>query len=124
MAVLRVRRLAAGLLSPATADVVKDVVPRQIGRDIYTCPAGNRAVVRDIRLVAAFASGALTTMVNVYVGGVTEVRVCQAIITTGKAFGVTGQIVLEPGDVMTLITEEPECYYYFSGAQLPLPVVP
>lgn len=89
---------------------------------VYTCPAGYRAIVRDVRL--GFAPGQEEgIVVSITVSGPAPSGSVYLLSgrTEGLTLGWTCDVVLEPGMRLFVDTEVPWFSWLLSGAELVLP---
>lgn len=118
MAMLRSRMLGRGSITVAQA---ARPLPSAVGvKTVFTVPAGQRAIVRDMRFSTASTGVATGTIYVVATpsGASTGIYLWLIPITPGKTFSESGvDIVLDEGDKFefsTPITTQ----YYVSGALL------
>ena len=120
MAVLRVRRLAADVVTQAAEKVVIDGLAF-VYSIAFTCPAGYRAIVRDIQLSTTLGVEGQVSIVTVAVSGGKEIRILGGSLPAGEStLNWAGQVVLEAGDTMIVYTHLTDLHYYISGAQVSL----
>lgn len=104
---VRTARLAVG--ASGAADTVKQ---------IYTCPAGRTAIIKDVRLASVVTGGQQTAMsLN---SGPTFVTVLNGSVPQ-NAFSITPTPywVLEPGDHLDILTPTAGgVHYWVSGVEL------
>lgn len=84
--------------------------------DIYTCPAGKTAIVKDVRV---WAENGACPRVAVYVDSGADRAAFFDAAVGNLAVGVAqGFIVLEPGDQVGIFSQTVAVAYHVSGAEL------
>lgn len=117
MAVIRTKRLAIGTYANPRA-------PEPYGVSIYQCPYGYRAVLRDWRFMtdSPDLSNNRVVILSVAPEGSIEHWVWGALMDGVQLlYGDQGQIVLHPGDQLTVFSDHTAWYYCLSGAELHAP---
>jgi hypothetical protein len=132
MAMLRTRRIAYGRIEEGATLDIRDLPIRSlngpgspranVSGQVYTVPAGYRAILRDWRLLMGVSATPEDYGVLPYVilsGGPT-IYLEQWNGERGRSSGIGRQtdIVLEAGDTLGLLTNLPPLDYYISGALL------
>lgn len=104
--VVRTARLATGTSGAAGANV-----------PVYTCPPGVTTIIKDIRLARNLA-GAQPVNVGVKSGPPT-IWLINNPSPTGDVVAIQPWTVLEPGDQITVLTQQTGAWsYYISGTEL------
>lgn len=117
---LRTRRIAIGKVTVARTTLPADRA--NTVATIYTVPAGNRAILRDIHLFPAGGAGtqAFIALLIRPSGGNQYYLSYENPAVLGKSIHMTGwDVVLEQGDTLDLSTWA-TTHYVVSGALLPL----
>lgn len=123
MAILRTRRLATGAVAARAAQLPSIPGGRGAG-DIYTTPVGYRAVVKDVRLYSNVPTGGTDLQIYIRPSGGAQVTFHQETLPAGATTHFwTGDVVLEPQDVLGIYSSASAVTYYVSGAELWLPGV-
>lgn len=122
MAVLRTKRLAYGAVR--LAETKPDLDPRA-DIAIFTCPAGQRAIVRDFRLflwTAATVPESHTALLVQVSGFTPTIAVWSRKVTQHEnPYLQDADIVLDPGDRLIISSLTKQYDYYVSGALLTIP---
>ena len=77
------------------------------GKVIYTCPAGETCIVKDIR-VWAFPGGPTTRAEVIISGPSGSLHVFDKSMAAQEVAGVTGFMCLKPGDTVRLLSSGPK----------------
>lgn len=103
---VRTARLAAGVHNTLNSFI-----------QIYTCPQGRTAIVKDLRSSNA---GTVATFVFWRAdSGPAQTRLVSANVNPGDpSFAANCFVVLEPGDHISLFTSAAPIHYHLSGAEL------
>lgn len=102
---VRTKRLAVGNSAPAGA-----------GKTVYTAPAGETVIVKDIRVQAG--SGASVFCALLLVSGPTAVALYSDTLAADAAAGVSTWAVLQPGDKVNVFSAGGTFTFWVSGAEL------
>lgn len=125
MAMLRTRRIAVGRIEEAQRDRESTHPLATVIADVFTCPAGYRAILRDWRILLGFAADPNSFGVIPYLlpaGGV--IYYTNEWHPTGREnsnIEKQTDMVLEPGDTVGLLSNLPPVDYWISGALVTLP---
>lgn len=104
---VRTKRLAAGLNGTAA-----------VGKTVYTCPAGETTIVKDVRLFARL-SAVPTVKVYALSGAGTFVACLNRALADQEAAQFQGFIVLAPGDrILVEASVTDGIAYWVSGTEL------
>lgn len=125
MALLRVRALAAGIITFTRREEPGEQSTQNV--DIIVMPSDARAVIRDIQLFspAQWPSGSYFQLSIYPGGGLPIVRILRLTPDTagGWQYAWQGQLVLEPDSYVSIYGTHDgagQLEYYVSGAFLPL----
>lgn len=115
---LRTRRLAFGDGIAALESDAGAISPRSVEQIVYTCPAGKRAIVRDIQVTNWGTHPTLSWSFYVISGGdfgtIASGTTTAEEVTTSRSLDA----VLEPGDTLRFAADQAELQWYISGAEL------
>jgi hypothetical protein len=90
--------------------------------NVYVCPTGFRAVVRDTRITNPFAGPSAQTIVGIVPsGGTDSYWLFVGAMTSGELVSILSETVMEAGDALFIYSDRVGTLVYASGAQMPLP---
>lgn len=124
MAMLRSRRIAFGKIGGTRNTEIAGRAA--ISDAIYTCPPGYRAIVRDWQLLLSDSVDPQLRVAIPFVvidgGEALWITMWQSDRNNGGGISMQTDIVLEPGNILGLLTDATSIEYYVSGAELTIPV--
>lgn len=102
---VRTKRLGARDTSPENVIVV-----------VYTCPAGETAIIKDIRIDVK--SGSPSRVVALLTSGPLDVSLIDKPMGPNDVASTQGFVVLQPGDQLRALSVGGVCRVWVSGAEL------
>lgn len=93
-----------------------NTLPVSVVHDVYTCPAGKTAILKDIRVCSN--GSAVTRCVVIVLSGGAAISLVDSAVAALQTIAVQGFIVLEPGDKMQVYSEGAGARVWLSGAEL------
>lgn len=96
---------------------IGDSNPSGTTKTVYTCPAGETAIVKDIR-VWGFPGGAITRAQVLISGPTASLSIFDRPLNALETAGVSGFMCLRPGDSVRVLSTGNAIAILVSGAEL------